>query len=773
MPNKPTSDEYSYQETTPEPLGQVSSTSLLLEGAPAVTITYLELKEYHIFNLKKELQKKFEEGKINERTVIQTERNHLSAINGWLKDKNINPQGIVDMNIVIGDEMGVNFIQKRNRHLDFLREKNNENNGHSEDHDQTSLVQVPLSDSGVSEASKGGLEDTTLNSRSTLLGRWQRSFEALQLKRSMPVKFAEQLKFLLERNNLTICGLSTLVGMKTRTLKHWVAGDSHPSLEQLNHVTAIENYFKLPANTLNVRPIRRRECSAEETGRTSHGKRMQKARKEEYLLNEFPPKAQAEWDELYALKTAVLEPENGLKRNGRWYKDELTGECPTAERVKDQLASLYGFACEPDDGTGISGMPGKSMSECDMTLALVSVVPLVKEFLEFRRQRTPNKLFNKNAMHCIAVFRSLLRRETGFVRQHPEYGEHLSPPIPADEWNAWCDHSHNRLGELYKEIKNGGLFGEGRIVEEPIKKILALQHPLQALFRTTKAMAADTPAASAKIARALHIRDQVLIEMITANPLRIRMFSKMTYKVNKSGEHTPDSNLYKTEEGYRLRFLRGDFKNRRSLKEDYDAPLPNSLTPLIEIYLFEARPLLKGGACRGCLSGDQCEMNELCVPCDYLFRPAPSGGNHEQQPDPLRRMSPAYLSNIIYRRSRYYLRDICPGFGAHAVRHIAAHDYIKNHLNGYEVAASILHDKLETVKKDYGHVKHADFFGHWLVYLEDVKRMSGGTGELTADILLEQLQKVVVKLATICSARRILDLVRNVLSSLSLEAKVE
>jgi hypothetical protein len=69
---------------------------------------------------------------------------------------------------------------------------------------------------------------------------------------------------------------------------------------------------------------------------------------------------------------------------------------------------------------------------------------------------------------------------------------------------------------------------------------------------------------------------------------------------------------------------------------------------------------------------------------------------------------------MLHDKAKRHLH--CLGFGSHAYRHIIATDYIKNDVNGIEVAASILHDKPETVRKTYKHLLHADYFKHWIKY---------------------------------------------------------
>jgi hypothetical protein len=83
----------------------------------------------------------------------------------------------------------------------------------------------------------------------------------------------------------------------------------------------------------------------------------------------------------------------------------------------------------------------------------------------------------------------------------------------------------------------------------------------------------------------------------------------------------------------------------------------------------------------------------------------------------------------------------CPGFFPHAFRHIIATDYIKNHPNGFAIAARILHDREETVRTEYAHVKVAYHFPFWTDYHEDRLRAWHGDVVLMSAAEREQMIK--------------------------------
>jgi integrase len=249
-------------------------------------------------------------------------------------------------------------------------------------------------------------------------------------------------------------------------------------------------------------------------------------------------------------------------------------------------------------------------------------------------------------------------------------------------------------------LRENGLIGQTRDVEEPIDFILKDPHPLRHLYRLADLMEESLPPESAaKYQRAMNYRDMFLVRFLTANPLRIKHFSEMTWRADGTG------NLYRREDGtWWLRFPKSAFKNRKRLKKErhvrrYEAMLPPSLRPYVETYLSKYRPLLLGADS-----------------CDYVFRPGPRGGPHRHKTGGDKPVRPDSLAKTLHRYARSLLH--CMGFGPHAYRHIIATDYLKNDPHGLMTAARILHDSPEAILKYYGHVQHGDYFRHWIDYHE-------------------------------------------------------
>ncbi|HWS86445.1 MAG TPA: hypothetical protein VN282_05760 [Pyrinomonadaceae bacterium] len=673
--------------------------NLLPDGgaAPPVSLTYAELMARH----NARLDHYFESEGFTGGKAEQIKRNHRTALNDWMSRRGVSPLDVV------GREFGEDFAAELERHQSYLRAKPHNRKG--------KVVK--------------GLADKTVENRISILGQWRDSWLA-------SVNFvggaaswktiSEALKDLAGSRSMTAYAFSKAVGVDDCTFLHWFLGESNPSNREktVKAFRSIERYCGLKEGELIslIRTVSRPRRGVGTGGpRSQHSLRQERATSERYKMNVFPPRLQAEFDGWFDLMTPMLEPEGGLRRNGHWFIDPETRECPTAVRNKSLLAGFFGYLCLPVNGrrfpipkwkreaqagveegedaeVGYTVVCGEGFNQNSLTLALVSDVSLVKRFLEFGRVRAGGH-FNGDTVHFLNMCCTLLREGTGYIRQHPEYGQRLPQPVSAEEWDGRCASAHRRFRDVLLDLNKNHLVRQSRDVSEPIDFILNDAHPIHYLYELADLMEGDLPGPPAKYKRAMSYRDMFLVRFLTANPLRIKHFSKMTWKADNTG------NLYQERDGsWWLRFPKETFKNRKVLRKDifakeYRAALPPSLWPYVETYLFEHRPLLLGA--------DR---------CDYVFRPGPRGGTLRHKTGDTNPMRKESLSDILHWHAKHYLR--CMGFGAHAYRHIIATDFLKNNPDGLMIAASLLHDRPETILRYYGHVQHGDYFRHWLDYHE-------------------------------------------------------
>lgn len=676
-------------------------------AAPHGSISYSDLISHHLAGL----ERRFRAEGFTEDKARQVKGNHLTAIREWIRQK-----GLVEGSLV-GSEFDRGYTTELERHVTYLKSKPHRHKGQ--------IIR--------------GLSNRTICNRASILGQWRDSWRAkaghggARINGKAPGTFTEIIRALVKRSGLTPGGFTRAAGVSHLRFYRWYTGLYLPSDRPgvFEYLEQIKRYAGLRGGELTSHIVRWRRRSlrkSAEAPRSKYGERQRKCSAETYRLRVFPSGLKAEFDGWVAMMTSPLEPETPLARNGFWFVDPETGECPTGLRCKFALSSFFGYLCLPAEGRHFAipegrgnaevkytVVKGEGFDEGGLTLALLTDTSLVRQHLEFLRERAGG-FYNGETEHFLNLCCALLRKETGYVRQHPEYGARLLPPVLAADWDERCDSAHQRFRRILRELKKNGLIVQSRDVEEPIDFILNDPHPMRYLYELADLMEGDLPGPHCLHARALAYRDMFLVRFLTANPLRIKHFSRMTWRADNTG------NLYQERNGsWWLRFPKDVFKNRRSLKKNklikkYRSPLPPSLWPYVETYLWEHRPHLLGADAS-----------------DYVFRPAKIGGSVTLGTAGTKPMAPGSLSGLVRDCARVYLR--CMGFGPHAYRHILATDFLKNKPGGIMIAASILHDSPEMILKYYGHLQHADYFRHWIDYHEEqlgVRRAAqrkGGDGQ--------------------------------------------
>jgi hypothetical protein len=168
-----------------------------------------------------------------------------------------------------------------------------------------------------------------------------------------------------------------------------------------------------------------------------------------------------------------------------------------------------------------------------------------------------------------------------------------------------------------------------------------------------------------------------------SNPLRLRTLS-ITKHVPPDVSSEYESNLVQLSDGsWRLKFSKEYFKNGDSLYEDYDAKLPDGLNTRITEYLSIYRPVLTAR-----------NPSSPWLFCTRL------GAQHGSLSEEIDGIAQRFIPEVVRMR-------------AHALRHIVATDFLTKNPGQYVMVAELLHDKLETVLKNYAHFKtDAAFSAH-------------------------------------------------------------
>jgi hypothetical protein len=175
--------------------------------------------------------------------------------------------------------------------------------------------------------------------------------------------------------------------------------------------------------------------------------------------------------------------------------------------------------------------------------------------------------------------------------------------------------------------------------------------------------------------------------MLAEQPLRSLMYGNLTCTPKNDGSLYKQ---YQADGGYlwAIRFGADDFKNWRSAQQkNYDVCFSPETSDEIDIYFREVRNKYPEGprvftVWKNKKRSDDCKVDQL-------------------------------ERSILFRTKN--MLDGCVGFGMNAFRNLVATEIIRNHDGGYQIAADVLHDELETVKENYadivakyGHSKYVE-----------------------------------------------------------------
>jgi site-specific recombinase XerD len=530
-----------------------------------------------------------------------------------------------------------------------------------------------------------GCQRHELKSKSTYSSRISiiksiRAFYLSQLtSHLLPGSFAERFGFLLRLNNYSLRKFHLLFFNNVTSygrLRGWRAGIRAPRADGLILVESVEEYLQVPRGTL-LSTLRTQVISpAPSSARSGLQKR--------YTV--WTPKLEAEFQKLVEFKTSVVPP-TGMTRSKKGVWTGEKGQIPPSALVfKNILKSFFGFLCLPADNPDPKWR-GFGLDKNELSIALLADLELMETFLTVFWLARRDGVYNKGAFTTIAFVMSMLRKDTGYLYQKPDFSLESKLPAYAEAWQERCLETRRRLAEIKDHIEceraaGGKGFGFGRDPRKPIQAILDAPRPLLVVMKMVDDLLNDAKKVThAPIEQAILYRDALLIAMLQANPLRLKMYEIMKF----------DENLVRKEDGsWWIKFKKFDFKNRHSIKSDYCVQVAVPIWQMIDTYKDVIRPRFK-------------ESQN----CSHVFRLESKAIAKARS---LNKTINQTLSDRIVKRTEQYIKD-CNGFRTHAFRHIVATDIIKNNPGfGFFLAAKVLHDKPETVEENYAHLKTNEFY---------------------------------------------------------------
>lgn len=557
--------------------------------------------------------------------------------------------------------------------------------------------------------------ERTRRDRQEQVYRWRRIVQALRDVDTLPSDFASALKHGVERSPLPLAQIARESGIHIHTFRSWLNKTCTPRGVLIEHLARLEELLELPQGSLSKRlPLARRvryERNAPRQPReTSYTKlrRQQLAAVGQFAMG-YTPQLQEQWNDLLQLKTDPMR--DGARARNTWRVKPIEATaisihpwmliggqvCATAGVHFGQFASYLGWLALPAPNG-----PGMPREQAD-TLAWLASPAHVIAYARWRIHHSGRRFHNGINVLC-QLIESYLRPETGYLWLRPAIRETVpqlqlleapAEPQPAtseEAWHAHCVLARKAIRVFREKAVDTMGIRQSRDVTERIEGLLRSEFPLKDLVGFIKRLEQDAPPPAHERDYHTWIRDVALCWMLVSNPLRVSQFAVMTYRANGSG------NLVRVGSGrYRLRFQPEDFKNEKgAASKPYDVEVDSTAAAWIERYLTETRMHLQ-------------DASET----DRLFLPAVAGPRKPRAHLAASGLHPAkgwtavgILTRMKYLTATYI--ESCPGFGPHAFRHIIATDYLRRHPGDYLTVATLLHDKLETVLKNYGHLSVDD-----------------------------------------------------------------
>lgn len=555
---------------------------------------------------------------------------------------------------------------------------------------------------GFNEARDRYLSSLTVSVRSksdrrSHLNKWRDALRAIEIKAKVTPKpqlkqFNIALQQAMASLNMSQAELVAQANIPRSVVYHWLIG-TKPNSRSLASIHRAELALGMNRDDLvNLVTNRSQLDGTIAPKKIEYRQRSSIRMTQRYSLleSEISPTFLDEWNDLFSYKTSEWVTLNRSKK-GVWRL-----------KATEKNGSLSKFACREGEGSAsahmlwlqmlsfmgflrlakIKGGWGLSTEEVQ-TLAWYAHPGAVQAYLEFVRIRSNG--IRHSTHRRIAGDVISLTATTGFLWQQPTYMLKIpkNHVIPDMDWAAMCTNAA-KVARRWKDIS----VEKSRRPEEPIAALLALSSPLDPLLRAIRHL--DSEAAAMPTggkAQARFKRDALLLAFLISNPLRALNLKIMKFS-NDGTQH-----LYKTAGNQmRVRFSAQEMKTGKA----YDVKIAGWLIDRIDEYLNNYRDVL--------LDGQQ---------SDYFF--VSSSGKSGKWES---------LSAQVYKITQRLIPET-PGFGPHAVRHLVATDWLRQHPNDYLTLASLLNDRLETVLANYCHIKRDDCFDVYEKYLLEVINKSG------------------------------------------------
>jgi integrase len=500
---------------------------------------------------------------------------------------------------------------------------------------------------------------------------------ALAMEKGTP--FMEALKGVM--TGVPVKRVAKQAGVPPDMLRGWLLG-KQPRPSSVTYLMRIEAFFGLERTSLvalaGVKPRGYKVQLGGPPARIQYNETAFPLTRQQYCCKPAPDSPlRQQWYEFMKYKTCAAPALQRTKR-GKWRFSPcplsattdtnwwifLDGKEVASARIGwAKVASYLGWL------TLSRERGGKALAAHEVqTLAWLAVPEYLEEYLDWCKNRIGGR--NQGTNHFLAFVASLVRPRFGYLLQCPELQLTLPAKYAAQDWSELCQRQFDLTEQLVSSYKDE--IDVSRDSFAPIRKLVELQQPMDAMVDMIQRMRADRPVGGASSLEAIWSRDLALIKLLISNPLRMRNLAHLTWRADNSGD------LYqRSDKSWWIRIPKNKFKNRNGAAGDsiYDCEIQPSAWPDIERYIFTYRPKL------------------LRFPSDLVFLTRLERGTNEHRPW-------GELCAKVQKLTAKYIPQ-CNGFRAHAFRHIVATSILKAEGGTHKTAARVLNDRVATVEKHY------------------------------------------------------------------------
>lgn len=497
------------------------------------------------------------------------------------------------------------------------------------------------------------------------------------------------LRMAIARTELAPKTIARRAGLSTSAMQRWLAG-SLPNVNGIPTLRRLEKELGLERDSLvSLVSGSKPSPDALPVVAIAHRQKMSKVQREgRYVLrlNDLSPDFQNEWRALLEYKTTPM-PLLERQARGSWrcipadtYPKVHTTSicrgmvCPTASFVLLFVRKLLTLTLRHQEHGGLIDDIADANAQ---TLAWLALPAALSCYIDYVASRS-NGVMHNGISVASSAFASLLRPKTGFLWQQPKLRNKLPErfrPESDDEWRRLCEHSHKMLRNVIQKSK-----GKSRIPFDPIASLLVLDNSLQPILDAISRL--DSEAATAppgSLSQALAKRDALLLSFILSNPLRSRTLMSLTWS-----EHGASNIRGSSRAGWRVHIPSHQLKNGEfQCDTEYSAKISILVMDRIDEYLHEYRNTI--------LQGKECKYFFVSTKSMEMWATLPK--------------------RVLFLTKR--LIPGSPGFGPQAFRHIVATDWLKTHPNDFLAVAELLNDNIETVMKNYSHLKRESSFARY------------------------------------------------------------